>query len=107
MADPKFRFYRVRYTNEVLPALRTPAGYEDDHPGDFEGVPDDQVPQDLLDKLTPKARPRSTDGETAPVAPTAPAVIAAPVAPSAPAGPIPPAPPIPPLPITGTDSKGD
>lgn len=34
--EPKSAYYRVRATNEILPALKTPAGYEDDHPGDYE-----------------------------------------------------------------------
>lgn len=33
---PKHNFYRVFHSGEVLPALRSPPGYEDDHPQDFE-----------------------------------------------------------------------
>lgn len=32
---PKSQFYRVIATGEVLPALKHPAGYEDDFPKDF------------------------------------------------------------------------
>lgn len=37
MANAKFKFYKVTRTGEVLPALRTPSGYEDAHPQDYEG----------------------------------------------------------------------
>lgn len=37
MSNNKFDFYRVKATGEVLPALKHPRGYEDNHPQDFEG----------------------------------------------------------------------
>jgi hypothetical protein len=37
MSNNKFDFYRYKATGEVLPALKHPRGYEDNHPQDFEG----------------------------------------------------------------------
>jgi hypothetical protein len=34
--QPKSKWYRVIATGEILPALKSPAGYEDDHPKDYE-----------------------------------------------------------------------
>jgi hypothetical protein len=33
---PKSAWYRIPATGEIVPALKFPAGYEDDHPKDFE-----------------------------------------------------------------------
>lgn len=68
---PLSTHYRVIATGEILPALKTPPGYEDAHPRDYEAV---------------DAPARATDTKPAPAAP-APAP-AAPVAP-APAAPAP------------------
>lgn len=48
MPQPKHAYYLFKPTGEVMPALRTPEGYEDAHPEDFEPAeaPVAQAPQE-------------------------------------------------------------